>query len=303
MNKKWIEIHFMAKWLLLDGFNLTFRSFYAIPELARSDGFPTNALHGWVKTVWYLQDSQKPDHIAAFFDLEGSAVRQALMPEYKIHRKEMPDSLRVQIPWVKKITAAMGIPVIEKAGVEADDILASAAVKLAEEGHEVLIVSADKDMAQVIRPGISQLLPPPTVNLKLGWRVLDEEGVFKKFGVRTDQIVDYLSLIGDASDNIPGLEGVGPKTAAKWIAEYGSLEGIIDKVNYIMPARFQVLIPERVDLLRKNVQMIKLRTDLEEGAIVESKPDVEGLVGIFELMEMKTAVKEVCKRFGDRPLA
>ena len=147
----------MAKWLLIDGFNLAFRSFYAIPELGRSDGFPTNALHGWMKTMWYLQDKEKPDHVVAFFDLEGSAVRQALMPEYKAHRKETPAELKEQIPWIKKLTAALGIAVVEKAGVEADDILASAAVKLAAEGNDVFMVSADKDLAQVIRPGISQL--------------------------------------------------------------------------------------------------------------------------------------------------
>ena len=205
---------------------------------------------------------------------------------------------RIIFPWIKKLTAALGIPVVEKAGIEADDILASAAVKLAAEGNDVFMVSADKDLAQIIRPGIKQLLPPPTANPRLGWRELDAEGVFNKFGVKVDQVVDYLALIGDTADNIPGLQGVGPKTAVKWITEYGSIDGIVKNANYIAPARFQVVIPKNAELLKTNVEMIRLRTDLEEGrSLPEAKRDAEGLIEMLESMEMKTTANEARKRY------
>ncbi|PWU04212.1 MAG: 5'-3' exonuclease [Verrucomicrobia bacterium] len=288
----------MAKWLLIDGFNLAFRSFYAIPNLARSDGFPTNAIHGWVRTLWSLQDKEKPDHIAVFFDLGGSHARLELHPEYKAHRSETPQALREQFPWIKKVTVALGIPLIEEYGVEADDLVASAAIKLHNEGNEVYIVSADKDFGQLLCPGIYQLLPPPTANPKLGWRTLDEAGLLEKHFVKPNQIVDYLSLIGDASDNIPGIPGVGPKIAAKWIAEYGSIENILAKANYIQPARFQLVIPAMKDALMRNIEMIRLNAQLKIDFISEPSPNIPTLKEIFETMEMKAILKEAQRRFN-----
>src|SRR5690606_32568789 len=132
----------------IDGFNLAYRCFFAIPELTRADGFPTNALHGWMKSIWKLQDQERPDGILVFFDLGGASDREALLPEYKAQRDEMPDGLIKQLPYVKALTRAMGLIGIEQDGVESDDLLASQAVSLAREGHQVLIVSSDKDFAQ-----------------------------------------------------------------------------------------------------------------------------------------------------------
>ena len=140
----------MAKWLLVDGFNLAYRCFFAIPELARADGFPTNALHGWVKSLWRLEDQEKPERVLVFFDLGGAQDRLALLPEYKAQREEMPDPLAKQIPVIKSLTRAMGLGGVEQDGVESDDLLASYAAALAGRGHEVLIVSSDKDFAQVV---------------------------------------------------------------------------------------------------------------------------------------------------------
>lgn len=286
----------MAKWLLIDGFNLAYRCFYAIPTLTRSDGFPTNALHGWLKTLWSLEDKEKPDHIAVFFDLGGSQDRLALHPTYKAHRSEMPLALKEQFPWLKKITAALGIPLVEKNGTEADDLIASAAIKLHGEGNQVFIVSADKDFGQLLRPGISQLLPPPPANSKLGWTTLDPEGLYKKLSVKPEQVVDYLSLLGDTSDNIPGVPGVGPKTAAKWIQSYGTLENLLAKRNYVQPARYQVLLSNLKDALLINVKMITLNTNLPVDALYESSLNAQALLEIFEAMEMKSAIKEAQKR-------
>lgn len=288
----------MAKWLLIDGFNLAYRCFHAVPGLARSDGFPTNAIHGWIRTLWSLGDKEKPDHIVAFFDLGGSQDRLAMHPEYKAHRAEMPLALREQFPWLKKITSALGIPVIEKSGTEADDLIASAAVRLHNEGHEVYIVSADKDFGQLLCPGIFQLLPPSPGNAKLGWSVLNEEGLYKKLSVKPSQVVDYLALLGDTSDNIPGVPGVGPKIASRWINDYGTLENLLKKANYVQPARFQLILPDIKETLFMNVKMIKLNTALEVGGIYEHAPEIDALMSIFETMEMKAVIKDARRRFG-----
>src|SRR5580698_1526591 len=230
------------KSLLIDGFNLAYRCFFAIPELTRRDGFPTNALHGWVKSLWRLSDQEKPDGTLVFFDLGGAQDRLALLPEYKAHRDEMPDSLSKQIPVIKALTVAMGLGAIEQDGVESDDLLASEAVTLAARGCEVLIVSSDKDFAQIVGERIRLMLPPPTANPKLGWRLLDAAGVVEKFGVPPSQIADYLALVGDTSDNIPGIAGVGPKTATKWLAAFGSLAGVMAHAGELQPERFRALV-------------------------------------------------------------
>ena len=288
----------MAKYLLIDGFNLTFRSYYAVPELSRADGFPTNAMHGWVRAMWKLEDIEKPDAIIVFFDLEGSAARLEIFPEYKANRGETPETLIPQIPWLKEISRAMGFTVIEQAGIEADDLLGAAAVKLAKQGHDAIMVSADKDLAQCVQSGVSQLLPPPTANPKVGWRRLDEDGVEKKFGVTASQIPDYLALIGDTSDNIPGIQGVGPKTAVKWLKEYGSLEQIIAKKNYILPARFQPKIDAGQEQLKVNLQLVTLDLSHDQELPEGIKVDAQRLLGILEEMEMKTMHAQAEKRYA-----
>ncbi|GAB4281770.1 MAG: 5'-3' exonuclease H3TH domain-containing protein [Opitutales bacterium] len=287
----------MAKWLLLDGSNLMFRAFYAIPDLTRSDGFPTNALHGWVRTLWKLEDAEQPDHMLVFFDPKGPGKRASLFPDYKANRSETPEELLEQIPWIKLITEACGIPLKESDSLEADDLIASAARDLANEGHDVRIVSADKDLGQLISPQVKQLLPPPTANPRLGWRLLDEAGVRGKYGIEPGKIRDYLALIGDSSDNIPGIHGVGPKTASRWLQEWESLEGIIEHAHELKPSRFQSLVAESVEMLRLNYELVGL--DCSESVDLstpgEAKP--EALIKILESMEMRTAARDATERY------
>jgi len=165
------------KFLLVDGYNLAYRCFFAIPELTRADGFPTNALHGWVKSLWRLADQEKPDGTVVFFDLGGSQDRLALHAEYKAHRADMPEPLALQMPVIRELTRAMGLAGVEQDGVESDDLLASHAWSLAARGDQVLVVSSDKDFAQIVGERIKIMLPPPTANPKLGWRVMDAAGV------------------------------------------------------------------------------------------------------------------------------
>lgn len=292
----------MAGILLIDGFNLVYRCFYATPALTRSDGFPTNALHGWVKSLWRLMDQEKPDHTVVFFDLGGSQDRLALHPEYKAQREAMPAELERQIPVVKELTRALGLAAIEQDGVESDDLLASCALAKAAEGHDVLIVSSDKDFAQIVSERIRIMLPPPSAQPKLGWRLLDTTGVKEKFGVPAEKIPDYLALIGDTSDNIPGLSGVGPKTAIKWLEKYGNLEGVLAAAKDIEPERFRVPLAEAAERLRLNLRLVTLNTSLRMPQVMQSKPLMAELLEILGQMEMKSTLAEAEKRYGQREL-
>jgi DNA polymerase-1 len=292
----------MAKWLLVDGFNLAYRCFFAVPELTRADGFPTNALHGWVKSLWKLADQEKPDVTLVFFDLGGAQDRLALHPEYKAQREEMPEALKNQIPYVKTLTRALGYAGIEQDGVESDDLLASEAVARAKLGEDVLIVSADKDFAQIVSDRIKILLPPPSANPKLGWRLLDAAGVGEKFGVPPAQIADYLALVGDTSDNIPGIDGVGPKTASKWLQQFGSLEGVIAHSAELKPDRFQEAVRTQADRLRLNLKLTTLNLALPT---IEARMPVvqpEELYRLLAELEMRSSLNEARIRYGQPEL-
>jgi DNA polymerase-1 len=287
----------MAKWLLVDGYNLAFRAFYGMPELTRADRFPTGALHGWVKGLWRLLDQEKPDSMVCFFDLGGAQDRLALHPEYKANRSETPPALEQQIPVIKELTRALGFVGVEMDGVESDDLLASEAFALAAAGNEVWIVSADKDFAQCVNDRIKILLPPPTANPKLGWRTLDAAGVVEKFGVPPAQIAEYLAIVGDTSDNIPGIDGCGPKTAAKWFQQHGSLEGIIANAATLKPDRCAVAVAARADDLRRNLKLTTLRTSSPLPAVQPGTPDPAKLFELLERYEMRTTLADAKKRY------
>jgi DNA polymerase I len=289
---------FMSKWLLIDGFNLAYRCFHAVPELTRADGFPTNALHGWVKSLWKLEDQEKPDGTLVFFDLDGSQDRLLLLPEYKAQREEMPEALSKQIEPIKALTRAMGHVGVEISGVESDDLLAAQAVALAGAGHDVLIVSSDKDFAQIVSDRIKILLPPPSANPKLGWRYRDEPGVIEKFGVPPSQIADYLALVGDSSDNIPGITGVGPKTAVKWLQQYRHIEGVIAHAAEIVPERFRDAVRDRAEDLRRNLKLTTLNLALPTIMAEKVPCNPAQLFALLEGFEMKSSLNEARTRYG-----
>lgn len=279
--------------VLVDGYNLAFRAYYGMPELRREDGFPTGALHGWVRTLWWVEDNVEAERMLVFFDLGGARRQTALREDYKANRTETPADLAKQMPVIKEWTRAAGFGGIERDGVEADDLMASYAIALAGRGETVCLVSADKDLGQLVTERIHQLVPPPTANPKVGWRELDPERVREKFGVKPEQIADYLAIVGDTSDNIPGIRGVGPKTAAKWLNQYGNLEEVLAHSGELQPKRFQQLLYAEAENLRCNLQMTRLACDLalnepENGAA----GDGERALAILREMEMgKTAEK------------
>ena len=184
----------------------------------------------------------------------------------------------------------------EEEGREADDLIASKVAEL-DNKNEIVIVSADKDLGQLVKSGVSQLLPPPTANPKIGWRILDEKGVEEKFGIPPCLLLDYLSIIGDQADNINGLNGVGPKTAVKWLKNWGNLDEIILNAGRITPARFGSLIYENRDLLNRNRDLIKL-DNAPLNCVLEPKDvDLIQLEEILAEMEMTKSIVEARKRY------
>jgi DNA polymerase-1 len=294
----------MAKWLLVDGFNMAYRCFFAIPELTRKDGFPTNAIHGWVKTLWRLEDQEQPHATIVFWDLGGAQDRLAIHPEYKAQREEMPEALDKQIEPMKELTRAMGMHGIEQDGVESDDLLAAQARYLAAAGDDVLIVSADKDFAQVVDERVRMLLPPAPGNPKGGWREVDAGGVMEKFGVPPAKIAELLALMGDTVDNIPGIAGVGPKTAAKWLIEHGGLEGVIAAAagGALKPDRFREVVASAGDRLRMNLRLTTLNTGLPSLGLKRGEPDVGRVAALLESFEMMNSAADARKRYSQREL-
>ncbi len=288
----------MAKTLLCDGHNLAFRAFYGIRDLSRSDGFPTNMVHGWLRSFWRLEDDWSPNEIWVFFDKGGSRRREQLLPSYKANRGLPPEGFSEQLEWVKRLTSALGFGWAEKEGLEADDLIASAVTKRANGSDELLIVSSDKDLSQLVSPKTKQLLPPPTANPKLGWRLLDEAAVSDKFGVPPSGILDYLSIIGDQSDNIPGLMGVGPKTAQKWMAEHGNLENLIENAGRLTPKRFCSLVYEKRSDLMRNRDLIRLESNVEFDMNSCPQVDLNDLKKILLELEMNKSWEQAQVRYA-----
>jgi DNA polymerase-1 len=284
---------------LVDGFNMAFRAFYGMPDLTRKDGFPTGAVHGWVRTMWWIEDNVKADAVYVFFDLGGASRQLAIREDYKANRGEAPEELEQQIPVIKEWTRAAGYAGVEQHGIEADDLIAAYSRKLSAEGHDVIIISADKDLAQLVKDKVRQLVPPPTANPRIGWRELDEAAVEEKFGVKPSQIADYLALIGDTSDNIPGLKGVGPKTASKWLVQYGDLEEVINHCGELNPKRFQSLVYAEADQVRLNLQMTRLDQTLDVDEKAHADPDPVRAIEILQEMEMGKTAEALEKRQED----
>ncbi|MEW8628058.1 MAG: DNA polymerase I [Candidatus Thiodiazotropha sp.] len=212
--------------VLVDGSSYLFRAYHALPDLSNSQGEPTGAIVGVVNMLRRLIADFNPHHMAVVFDAPGGSFRNELYPEYKANRPPMPEDLRCQIEPLHEIVQAMGLPLVMVPGVEADDVIGTLAVQATEAGMETVISTGDKDMAQLVNPSVS------LVNT-MSETTTNEQGVVDKFGVRPDQIIDYLALVGDSADNIPGVPKCGPKTAAKWLKSYDSLDNLIDHADEI----------------------------------------------------------------------
>jgi DNA polymerase-1 len=210
--------------ILVDGSNFLYRAFHGLPHLTNSAGEPTGAVYGMVNMLRRLLGEYAPSHIAVVFDARGESFRSKLYPEYKAHRPPMPDELSRQIPVIHEVIRALGLPILAVEDVEADDVIATLAEQARARGMRTLIASGDKDLTQIVSDDIRMLDTMKGVTY-------DPAGVQAKYGVPPERIVDYLTLVGDASDNVPGVPKVGPKTAVSWLAQYGSLDEIVARAS------------------------------------------------------------------------
>jgi len=215
-----------SPFILVDGSSYLFRAYHALPPLTNSKGKPTGAIYGVLNMLKKLLKDYEPEHIAVVFDPKGKTFRHEMFPAYKANREAMPEELREQIEPLFEAIKALGLPLVIEDGVEADDVIGTLAKDIAHQNMPVLISTGDKDMAQLVNQHV-------TLVNTMTERVLDPQGVEEKFGVPPKRIIDYLALMGDAVDNIPGIPNVGPKTAVKWLKEYGSLDAVIEHADEV----------------------------------------------------------------------
>jgi DNA polymerase-1 len=275
---------------LIDGSNYVFRAFYAIRELSNSRGFPTNAIYGFTTMLMRLLREQKPDYIAVAFDVKGPTFRHDAFEQYKATRKATPDTLIPQIPCIKNIVRGFSIPVLEQQGIEADDIIGTLATRYARQGFKVVIVSGDKDLLQLVTGDVILM---DTMKDK----IYDIAAVRERFGVAPDRLVEILGLMGDASDNIPGVPGIGPKNALRLIEEYGNIEEIIKNVDRLTNAKAKQSIREYAGQARMSRELAIIRTDAVFDVDLEAcrytGPDVEILKGLLQEYEFSSLIQEL----------
>ncbi|MBX3704326.1 MAG: DNA polymerase I [Steroidobacteraceae bacterium] len=274
---------------LVDGSSYLYRAFFALPPLSTTTGIPTGAVLGVLNMLNKLLKEEDPEHIAIVMDAPGRTFRDDLFEEYKAHRPPMPDELRAQIEPLIEAIPALGLPLLRIPGVEADDVIGTLAERAARHGMKVVISTGDKDMAQLVNDDIT------IVNTMFDTK-LDRAGVKAKFDVLPTQIVDYLALVGDSSDNIPGVPKVGPKTAAKWLNEYGSLDEIIRHANDI-PGKVGESLRENLDTLELSRKLATIRCDLDlplkPAELARKPPDIETLGALYKRLEMNSLLRQL----------
>jgi len=273
---------------LVDGSSYLFRAFFVpnLRRLANKEGHPTGVMYGVTNMLQRMLDEYKPEYMVVVFDAKGKTFRHDMYSEYKANRPPMPDELRMQLQPTKELIKAMGIPMLEVPHVEADDVIGTLVKKAEALGIETLVSTSDKDLAQLVSDHVT------LVNTMSDY-VMDEAGVKEKFGVRPDQIIDYLALIGDSSDNIPGVNKVGPKTAVKWLAEYDSVDNIIAHAN-----DFKGKVGE---YLREGIEQLKLSREL---VVIKKDCDVDYKPGDFILQEKDiSSLNEIGRQYDMKRFA
>ena len=279
--------------LLVDGSSYLYRAFHALPDLRSPDGHPTGAMHGMVNMLRRLRADYPAAYIACVFDAKGKTFRDDMYPEYKATRASMPDDLRLQIEPIHEAVKAMGWPILMVDGVEADDVIGTLSVQAAQAGMNVVVSTGDKDLAQLVNPQV--MLINTMTNEKM-----DEAGVLAKFGVPPNRIIDYLTLIGDTVDNVPGVSKCGPKTALKWLTAYDSLDGVMSNAGQIGGAVGENL-RSALEWLPKGRELITVKLDCDLSAhmttiaesLVARGEDQETLLAFFGKYGFKTLLREL----------
>ena len=278
-----------SPFILVDGSSYLFRAFHALPELTNSQGLQTGAIYGVLNMLRKLVDTYQPKYMAVVFDAKGKTFRDELYPQYKAHRPPMPPELSSQVTPLLELVRATGLPMLQVSGVEADDVIGTLAAQATEVGWETVISTGDKDLAQLVNEQVSLI---NTMNDSC----LDEQGVLDKFGVEPGQIIDYLSLVGDSSDNIPGIPKVGPKTAAKWLSQYGSLDELVAHAGDVK-GKVGESLRTHLDQLPLSKDLVSIRCDLALGLELHNlsvkPPELDSLRNGFERLEFKTWLRQL----------
>ena len=288
-----------ADLVLIDGSSYLYRAYHALPKLTNSAGEPTGALHGVLAMINKLVREESAKHIAVVFDAPGKTFRDDMYAEYKANRPPMPDDLREQVQPLIDAVEAMGLPLLRIEGVEADDVIGTLCRRCAREGLNVLVSTGDKDMAQLVNDKVT------LVNTMTG-QVLDRDGVKTKFDVFPEQIIDYLALVGDSSDNIPGVPRVGAKTAAKWLNQYPTADDIIENAEDI-GGKVGESLREHIEQLRLSRELATIRQDIELPAnfddLTPGEPDEAALREIYGRFELRQLLRQLEGDTGDAPAA
>ncbi len=272
--------------LLVDGSSYLFRAYHALPPLSTSKGEPTGAIRGVINMLQKTVQEWRPDYVGIVFDDKGKTFRDDLYDQYKANRPPMPDDLRVQIGPIHDFVRAMGLPLLMISGVEADDVIGTLAVQAREHDLQTVISTSDKDMAQLVNPDVSLINTMSDTHM-------DGAGVLKKFGVRPDQIIDYLALIGDTVDNVPGVPKVGPKTAVKWLGQYQTLDAIMADAENVK-GRVGQNLRDSLEFLPLSRQLATIKTDVRLSETPESllrtDPDLSALQPLVERFEFSAGI-------------
>ncbi|MGI9535607.1 MAG: 5'-3' exonuclease H3TH domain-containing protein, partial [Desulfocapsaceae bacterium] len=275
---------------LIDGSAFIYRAFHAVAPLTNAEGFQTNAVFGFVSMLNKLMKDKDPSHLAVAFDSRGKVFRHQMFPDYKANRPPMPDELAAQLPFIKEVVQAMGLVSFEQAGIEADDIIGTAALALGSKGKRVVIVSGDKDLLQLVDEKITMWDP-------MNDRVMDPAGVEKKYQVGPDRLLDCFALMGDSSDNVPGVPGIGPKTASKLIVEHGSLDGLYEQVDSLKKSKMKERLIENREAAFLSRDLIRLKTDVEMALSPDlytvGERDDEALRKIYTELGFTSLLKEL----------
>ncbi|MFW5970352.1 MAG: 5'-3' exonuclease H3TH domain-containing protein, partial [Halofilum sp. (in: g-proteobacteria)] len=275
--------------ILVDGSSYLYRAYHALPPLTNSAGEPTGAAYGVVNMLNRLLADYGPDRMAVVFDAKGPTFRSEIYADYKAHRPPMPDELASQIEPLKRMVEALGLPLLSVEGVEADDVIGTLACRERADGGHVLISTGDKDLAQLVDERV-------TLVNTMNQETLDPERVEQKFGIPPERIIDYLALVGDSSDNIPGVPKCGPKTAVKWLSQYGSLDGVIAHADEI-GGKIGENLRAALDDVRRARDLVTIRCDLDLGLgpddLTRREPDTDALRELYGRMEFRSWLEQL----------
>jgi len=292
------------KIVLIDGYGFVFRAFFSLPPLRNPDGVPVSAVYGFMNMIIKLLGAmEEVSHMAVVFDAGGKTFRNDLYSEYKANRAPCPEDLKPQFPLIREAAEALGLEVLEKVGYEADDLIASAAKEAKELGLDVLVVSSDKDLMQIVNDKVS-------LYDAMKEKMIGYDEVMEKFGVTPDKVIDVQSLIGDSSDNVPGVPGIGPKTASKLINEYGNLENLLadidssnSKLDGLISKKIKQSLSNNVAIARLSRELVYLKDDVDFGVKLDDlkikSVNADKLLSFLDIHGFKRLKERVAKEFGN----